>query len=98
MGAKHRSAGLRGPIRGHGPASPRGAGAGRWFRANGPMWKRHRMTEAMASARVMSTCMAMGEAAGRAARIALSEGVPVAKVNVAEVRKELKETGAYLRD
>lgn len=54
--------------------------------------------EAMASARVMSTCMAMGEAAGRAARIALSEGVPVAKVNVAEVRKELKETGAYLRD
>ena len=54
--------------------------------------------EAMASARVMSTCMAMGEAAGRAARIALEEGVPVAKVNVAEVRKELKETGAYLRD
>ena len=54
--------------------------------------------EAMASARVMSTCMAMGEAAGRAARIALSEGVPVAKVGVAEVRKELKETGAYLRD
>ena len=52
----------------------------------------------MASARVMSTCMAMGEAAGRAARISLSEGVPVAKVNVAEVRKELKETGAYLRD
>jgi len=28
----------------------------------------------------------------------LEEGVPVAKVNVAEVRKELKETGAYLRD
>lgn len=54
--------------------------------------------EAMASARVMSTCMVMGEAAGRAARIALSDGVPVSAVNVDEVRKDLKDNGAYLRD
>lgn len=54
--------------------------------------------EAMASTRVMSTCMVMGEAAGRAARLALEEGVAVSKVNVGAVRKELKETGAYLRD
>jgi len=52
--------------------------------------------EAMASTRVMSTCMALGEAAGRAARIALKNGVKVADVNVAAVRKELQETGAYL--
>lgn len=53
---------------------------------------------AMASTRVMSTCMAMGEAAGRAARIALEEGVKPSQVDVQQVRKELKETGAYLRD
>lgn len=53
--------------------------------------------EAMASARVMSSCMAMGEAAGRAARIAIAEGVPVADVDVDAVRKELADTGAYLR-
>ena len=42
--------------------------------------------------------MVMGEGAGRAARIAIEEGVPVSKVNVEEVRKELRESGAYLRD
>lgn len=54
--------------------------------------------EAMASARVMSTCMAVGEAAGRAARIAQSEGVEPSMVNVEALRKELKEAGAYLGD
>lgn len=54
--------------------------------------------EAMASTRVMSTCMALGEAAGRAARIALEEGVEPSKVDVKKVQKELRETGAYLRD
>lgn len=53
--------------------------------------------EAMASTRVMSTCMALGEAAGRAARIALRDGVRPSQVDVAELRRELKETGAYLR-
>ncbi len=54
--------------------------------------------EAMAATRVMSTCMAVGEAAGRAARIALDQGVEVGKVNVKAVQKELRETGAYLGD
>lgn len=52
--------------------------------------------EAMASTRVMSTCMAMGEAAGRAARIALSDGVPPSGVNVRKVQRELLDKGAYL--
>lgn len=53
--------------------------------------------EAMASTRVMSTCMAMGEAAGRAARIALQDGVKVSEVDVQKLREELRATGAYLR-
>lgn len=53
--------------------------------------------EAMASTRVMSTCMALGEAAGRAARIALRNGVKPSQIDVAELRRELTETGAYLR-
>ena len=52
--------------------------------------------EAMASTRVMSTCMALGEAAGRAARIALRTGVQPADVDVDVLREELKQTGAYL--
>ena len=54
--------------------------------------------EAMAATRVMSTCMAVGEAAGRAARIALREGVEPAKVDVKAVQEELRQTGAYLGD
>ena len=57
-----------------------------------------RTHEAMASARVMSTCMVRGGAAGRAAKIAVEEGVPVSKVNVEAVREDLRENGAYLRD
>lgn len=53
--------------------------------------------EAMASTRVMSTCMALGEAAGRAARIALEEGVRPSEVDVQKVQEELRQTGAYLR-
>ena len=53
--------------------------------------------EAMASTRVMSTCMALGEAAGRAARIALLDGVKPSEVDVEKVREELRATGAYLR-
>ena len=51
----------------------------------------------MASTRVMSTCMALGEAAGRAARIALRDGVKPSQADVAKLRCELKRTGAYLR-
>ena len=54
--------------------------------------------EAMASTRVMSTCMAMGEAAGRAARLALEAGVAPAELDAQVVREELRRTGAFLRD
>ena len=52
--------------------------------------------EAMAATRVMSTCMALGEAAGRAARIAMRHGKSPADVDIRELQKELVETGAYL--
>lgn len=52
--------------------------------------------EAMASTRVMSTCMALGEAAGRAARIAL-EAAHALGGRCGEGAEELRQTGAYLR-
>jgi ribulose 1,5-bisphosphate synthetase/thiazole synthase len=52
--------------------------------------------EAMASTRVMSTCMALGEAAGRAARLAIQEGVQPSALRVERLRDELRATGAYL--
>lgn len=54
--------------------------------------------EAMASTRVMSTCMAMGEAAGKAAQIAVSDKIAPAQIDVRKLRAALKEEGAYLRD
>jgi hypothetical protein len=53
--------------------------------------------EAMGAIRVMATCMAMGEAAGRAAKMAVREGIPPARINVQKLRKELVTRGAYLR-
>ena len=53
--------------------------------------------EAMAAIRVMSTCMAMGEAAGRAAAMAVREGVCPSEINVCKLREELTARGAYLR-
>ena len=44
----------------------------------------------------MSTCMALGEAAGRAARLALKQGVQPADLDVETLRAELRATGAYL--
>ena len=52
--------------------------------------------EAMAGTRVMSTCMALGEAAGTAARIALEDGVMPSEVNVDKLRSELLANGACL--
>ncbi|MCR5003716.1 MAG: FAD-dependent oxidoreductase [Bacteroidales bacterium] len=52
--------------------------------------------EAMAGTRVMSTCMALGEAAGTAARVAIESGKAVADVSVEKVQKELLLNGAYL--
>ena len=53
--------------------------------------------EAMGAIRVMATCMAMGEAAGRAAKMAVRENVSPTKVNVCKLREELVARGAYLR-
>ncbi|MFA5859797.1 MAG: FAD-dependent oxidoreductase [Elusimicrobiota bacterium] len=53
--------------------------------------------EALAAIRVMSTCMATGEAAGRAAAIAVRDGVSPQKIVVQKLRKELMQNGAYLR-
>lgn len=53
--------------------------------------------EAMGAIRVMATCMAMGEAAGRAAKMAVREGVPPADIEVAKLQAELLARGAYLR-
>ena len=52
--------------------------------------------EAMAATRVMSTCMALGEAAGTAARLAKDCGVDVASVNIVELQQALLQQGAYL--
>lgn len=54
--------------------------------------------EAMGAIRVMATCMAMGEAAGRAAKQAIRRGVTPAKVDVPALQAELIARGAYLRD
>lgn len=53
--------------------------------------------EAMSAIRVMAPCMAMGEAAGRAARMAVREGIQPAAIDVRKLQQELLETGAYLR-
>ena len=52
--------------------------------------------EAMAATRVMSTCMALGEAAGVAARIAAADGVEVGDVDITKVQQALLENGAFL--
>ena len=53
--------------------------------------------EAMASVRVMSSCMALGEAAGRAAQIAIEDNVSLHDIDVHKLRQELIHSGAYLR-
>lgn len=52
--------------------------------------------EAMAGTRVMSTCMALGQAAGTAASTALEDGVLPSEVDVKKVQKKLLEEGAFL--
>jgi hypothetical protein len=53
--------------------------------------------EAMGAIRVMATCMAMGEAAGRAAKLALRAGVAPDAIDVGKLQAELLARGAYLR-
>lgn len=52
--------------------------------------------EGQASARVSGTCMAMGEAAGVAAEMALKQGGTTAEVDVSGLRARLEERGAVL--
>jgi hypothetical protein len=51
---------------------------------------------ALASARVMATCMAMGQAAGTAAALAARDGASTRQVAVGRLRETLREQGAYL--
>ena len=46
--------------------------------------------------RIMSACMAVGEAAGTAAAIAWKQGVLPSQVNVGELRAQLKRQGAVV--
>lgn len=54
--------------------------------------------EAMGAIRVMATCMAMGEAAGRAAKISLRGNRVPAEIDVDELRRQQLERGVYLRN
>lgn len=53
--------------------------------------------EAMSAIRVMAPCMAMGEAAGRAAKIAVRDHVLPADIDIKKLQRELTRNGAYLR-
>ena len=52
--------------------------------------------QGMAGARVMGTCMAIGQAAGTAAALAAQRDAQVSDVDAAQLRRELKEAGALL--
>ena len=52
----------------------------------------------MAAVRVMSPCVAMGEAAGIAASIAARKNIPARDVNYNELKEKLLNNGAYLGD
>lgn len=54
--------------------------------------------EAMGAIRVMATCMAMGEAAGRAAKISVRGNRAPADIDVNELRRQQLERGVYLRN
>lgn len=54
--------------------------------------------EAMGAIRVMATCMAMGEAAGRAAKMSVRGNRRVADIDVEELRRQQLEHGVYLRN
>lgn len=53
--------------------------------------------EAMSSIRVMATCMALGEAAGRAAKMAIFDDLSPSQININKLRDELLKEGVYLR-
>lgn len=51
---------------------------------------------ALASARISGTCMAMGQAAGTAAALAVLAGIPPRDLDVAALRRALAAQGALL--
>src|SRR5690606_370464 len=53
--------------------------------------------EARSAIRVMAPCMAMGEAAGRAATMAVRAGVTPGDIDIKELQAELVDNGAFLR-
>ena len=53
-------------------------------------------SDAAGAVRVMPPCMGMGQAAGIAAAMAVKQDTTVRKVDTQELRKLLKENGAYL--
>ena len=54
--------------------------------------------QALGALRVMGPCMAMGQAAGTAAALAVKEGVLVRRVNSDTLRRVLREQGAVLEE
>ena len=52
----------------------------------------------MGAIRVMATCMAMGEAAGRAGKISVRGNQAPADIDVEELRRQQLERGVYLRN
>lgn len=52
--------------------------------------------EAHGSARVMGTCMGMGQAAGTAAAMCVTDGTPLRQLSVDQLRSRLAEQGAVL--
>ena len=55
-------------------------------------------SEAAGSYRVMPACMAMGQAAGTAASLAVKEGIAPEKVDVQKLRRILTEQGAVIKE
>ena len=52
--------------------------------------------EAHGSARVMGTCMAMGQAAGTAAALCAGSGASIRQLSVQALRDRLRDQGAVL--
>ena len=52
--------------------------------------------EGMAGARVMGTCIAIGQAAGTAAALALRDGVGPRDMDIDELRRVLRADGALV--
>jgi len=61
--------------------------------AGGPISTDH---EAWASARVMATCMATGQAAGTAAAMSVKQDTPLREIAISQLRKTLEEQDVFL--